>query len=192
MPFTDPLADGPINQAAGREGSGRGHNWLGILQMVAKLRGAGAANPHPPSFPTSTPLLAFGDNLIEEAARAGIDGLVIPDLPPEEHSWFAKGESRLPLIGFVSPHRSQAAAEDSLKRSPRLPLLRFHHRHSPAQRTGCRLNWKVCFWNLSTSALCPVLWASASPALSRRGGGGENGRRCDRGSALVEKLPGCG
>ena len=83
VPFSDPMADGPANQRAAARGLKSGATLPAILAMVAELRKT-----------TQIPLILFGyynpifhygcDRLCADAARAGIDGLLVVDLPPEE------------------------------------------------------------------------------------------------------------
>jgi tryptophan synthase alpha chain len=83
VPFSDPMADGPTNQRAASRGLNSGASLAAILSMVSELRRE-----------TEIPLILFGyfnpifhygcDRLCADAARAGIDGLLVVDLPPEE------------------------------------------------------------------------------------------------------------
>jgi tryptophan synthase alpha chain len=83
VPFSDPMADGPDNQRAAQRGLKSGTSLAAILSMVSELRKE-----------TEIPLILFGyfnpifhygcDRLCADAARAGIDALLVVDLPPEE------------------------------------------------------------------------------------------------------------
>lgn len=83
MPFSDPLADGPVIQAAGQRALGGGYRLARGLQAVADLRRQVAC---PLALMTYVnPILQRGAaSFCAEAARAGADGLVVPDLPLEE------------------------------------------------------------------------------------------------------------
>lgn len=84
LPFSDPLADGPVIQAAGQAALDQGITIDRCLAMVAELRQAipdrafclmGYVNP----------ILAHGvERFVAQAAAAGVDGLIVPDLPPDE------------------------------------------------------------------------------------------------------------
>ena len=84
MPFTDPMADGPAIQKAGQRALEAGQTMERTLEMVASFR-----ERHP-----ETPLVLMGyynpiysrgvDRFLAEAGKAGVDGLIIVDLPPEE------------------------------------------------------------------------------------------------------------
>ena len=83
VPFSDPIADGPVIQKAAERALRSGTSLRKILAAVASLRSR-----------TQVPLVlmsyyntvhAFGEAAFcREAARAGVDGLIVPDMPPEE------------------------------------------------------------------------------------------------------------
>ena len=84
MPFTDPMADGPAIQAASQRALAAGQTLNGTLKMVADFR---AHNDTTPIVLMGyyNPIYHYGvDKFIAEAKQAGIDGLIIVDLPPEE------------------------------------------------------------------------------------------------------------
>jgi tryptophan synthase alpha chain len=83
VPFSDPIADGPVIQQAAERALRSGTSLRTILPMVARLRAR-----------TQIPLVlmayyntihAFGpEQFCHEAAQAGVDGLIMPDMPPDE------------------------------------------------------------------------------------------------------------
>jgi tryptophan synthase alpha chain len=83
LPFSDPLADGPVVQAASQAALARGMTHAKALDLVAEFRAQS-------SLPLLlmgylNPMLAYGaERFFREAAAAGADGLIVPDLPPEE------------------------------------------------------------------------------------------------------------
>jgi tryptophan synthase alpha chain len=84
VPFSDPLADGPTIQAAGQTALDNGVTIARCLEMARDLR---RRLPKPPFCLMGyvNPILAFGvDPFLQAAASAGIDGLIVPDLPPDE------------------------------------------------------------------------------------------------------------
>ncbi len=84
VPFSDPTADGPVIQAAGRRALDAGANLRRILAMVRRLRRDFPAAPMI-LFSYANPLLAYGyEQLCRDAAAAGVDGLLAVDLPFEE------------------------------------------------------------------------------------------------------------
>ena len=84
MPFTDPMADGPIIQAAGKRGLAAGVKVRDVLAMVRDFRVLDAATPVI-LMGYLNPILSYGPPVFcADAAAAGVDGLIIVDLPTEE------------------------------------------------------------------------------------------------------------
>jgi len=83
VPFSDPIADGPVNQAAATRALAAGTTLPGILEMAARLRGA--TRVPLVLFTYFNPVHAYGlARFAEHAAASGIDGVLCVDLPPEE------------------------------------------------------------------------------------------------------------
>jgi tryptophan synthase alpha chain len=83
VPFSDPIADGPINQRAAVRALEAGATLPGILEMIARIR----ARVDTPMvlFSYFNPLLAHGlQTVAEQAAISGVDGILCVDLPPDE------------------------------------------------------------------------------------------------------------
>jgi len=84
MPFSDPMADGPAIQASSQRALKAGQTMKKTLAMVSAFRAADA----------TTPIVLMGyynpiyvypvDRFIADAAKAGVDGLIVVDMPPEE------------------------------------------------------------------------------------------------------------
>ena len=84
MPFTDPMADGPTIQLAGQRALDGGMTMDQVLAMVRAFRETDAATPIV-LMGYYNPIYARGvARFLAEAAEAGIDGLIVVDLPPEE------------------------------------------------------------------------------------------------------------
>ncbi|GBQ82236.1 tryptophan synthase subunit alpha [Gluconacetobacter johannae DSM 13595] len=84
VPFSDPSADGPIIQAAARRGLKGGSTVAKVLEMVARFREGDSDTPIV-LMGYLNPIGAYGpERFCADAARAGVDGLIIVDLPPEE------------------------------------------------------------------------------------------------------------
>jgi len=84
MPFTDPMADGPAIQAAGLRALNAGQTLRNTLQMVRDFRKADDATPII-LMGYYNPIYIYGvDKFLADAKTAGVDGLIIVDLPPEE------------------------------------------------------------------------------------------------------------
>lgn len=84
MPFTDPMADGPAIQYAAQRSLAAGGSLKGTLEMVAEFRKTDAHTPVV-LMGYYNPVYAWGpEKFAADAAAAGVDGLIIVDLPPEE------------------------------------------------------------------------------------------------------------
>ena len=84
VPFTDLMADGPIIQAAARRALIAGATLPGVLALVAEFR---TGNGHTPLVLMGylNPILSYGVEVFcKDAAKAGVDGLIVVDLPTEE------------------------------------------------------------------------------------------------------------
>ena len=90
LPFSDPIADGPVIQRASQRALASGTTVSRAIDVVARLRPQGLAAPVV-LFSYSNPILAFGEaELAHRAAVAGVDGVLVTDLPPEEGAGFAR------------------------------------------------------------------------------------------------------
>lgn len=86
MPFTDPMADGPAIQAAGLRALKGGQTLRKTLQLVREFR-AGDADTPIVLMGYYNPIYIYGvDKFLTDALEAGVDGLIVVDLPPEEDS----------------------------------------------------------------------------------------------------------
>jgi tryptophan synthase alpha chain len=84
MPFTDPMADGPAIQAAGLRALKAGMTLTKTLQVVRDFRKGEATTPIV-LMGYYNPIYIYGvDRFLTDAKSAGVDGLIIVDLPPEE------------------------------------------------------------------------------------------------------------
>jgi tryptophan synthase alpha chain len=109
IPFSDPMADGPVIQKAGEKALGLGIGMSQVLAMVTSFRNKDA----------STPVVLMGyanpverydqkhgaDAFVRDAAAAGVDGVLIVDYPPEECTEFAAKlrANGLDLIFLLAP-----------------------------------------------------------------------------------------
>jgi tryptophan synthase alpha chain len=112
VPFSDPMADGPTIQLSSERALSAGTNLPGILDMVARLRTR-----------TQVPIVLMGyfnpifiygaERFAKDAAAAGVDGLLVVDLPPEEAGEL-KGvadASGLDLIFLLTPTSDRSRVE---------------------------------------------------------------------------------
>ena len=105
VPFSDPLADGATIQRASEQALKNGVRLPDCLRTAAELRANGLAAPLV-MMGYYNPFLQYGiDRLCADARTAGVDGLIIPDLPPEEaeEASAACKTHGLDLICFMAP-----------------------------------------------------------------------------------------
>ncbi|MGB7340603.1 MAG: tryptophan synthase subunit alpha [Phototrophicaceae bacterium] len=105
IPFSDPLADGPTIQEATQIALKNGTTVQHCLDAVQTLRAKGINQPMM-LMGYANPLIAYGiDRFVKAAKDAGADGLIVPDVPPEEAGMFADicKQEGLALIFFLAP-----------------------------------------------------------------------------------------
>lgn len=109
IPFSDPLADGPTIQKASQKALKKGVTVKKILTAVKNIRGKSQI---PLALMTYyNPVFHYGqEKFIKDAGKAGVDGLIIPDLPPEEaHDFMAAcRKTGMATIFFLSPTTKSA------------------------------------------------------------------------------------
>jgi len=118
VPFSDPLADGPVIQEASSYSLKKGTSLAKILNLVKCLR----KNTEMPICLMTyyNPVFCFGEKrFVDQALASGVDGLIIPDLPPEEAKEFLSYAGRCGLfnICFISPTSSAARIKAITKRA---------------------------------------------------------------------------
>ena len=101
VPFSDPLADGPVIQASSQQALTHGMTLDGTLALAHE---AGVDVPLV-LFTYLNPLIAAGPDVLERAAASGISGLLVTDLPvgadPEREAWIGAGP--LAFVRLVAP-----------------------------------------------------------------------------------------
>jgi tryptophan synthase alpha chain len=105
VPFSDPLADGPVIQRATHVALQQGLTVAKCLELAARLRMRQIVIPFI-FMGYYNPILAFGEGRFCRACRdAGVDGLIVPDLPPEEAENLERfcEENGLALIYLLAP-----------------------------------------------------------------------------------------
>ena len=110
VPFSDPMADGPVIQRASERAVAQGVSLRDVLALVRKFR---VSNQHTPVvlMGYANPIERMGqDNFIEEAVKAGADGALVVDYPPDEsHDFAQKAQaSGLNIIYLVAPTTTDA------------------------------------------------------------------------------------
>lgn len=110
MPFTDPMAEGPAIQASSLRALQAGQTMARTLQMVREFRTDNDTTPIV-LMGYYNPIYAFGvERFTADAASAGVDGLIIVDLPPEEDHELRAPAARagLDLIRLATPTTDSA------------------------------------------------------------------------------------
>ncbi|HSI50456.1 MAG TPA: tryptophan synthase subunit alpha [Ideonella sp.] len=114
VPFSDPMADGPVIQKASERALARG---IGTVQVLAMVRAFRARNQHTPVvlMGYANPVERYDQKhgaqaFVKNAAEAGVDGVLIVDYPPEECEDFAAllKAHGLDLIFLLAPTSTEA------------------------------------------------------------------------------------
>ncbi|MBI4372805.1 MAG: tryptophan synthase subunit alpha [Candidatus Omnitrophica bacterium] len=105
FPFSDPLADGPTIQFASAEAIKKGVKLTDAFALVRRLRKKGLKIPVL-FFSYLNPIMHYGvSRTVRQLKQSGFDGLVVPDLPPEEGAmwepWFKNAD--LSLVYLIAP-----------------------------------------------------------------------------------------
>jgi tryptophan synthase alpha chain len=119
IPFSDPLADGPTIQKSSYQALRGGTKPADAIDIVTRLRKAGVAVPLILMGYFNTFLAQGEERFISDAARAGADGLIISDLPPEEsdETLASCRKHGLDLIFLVAPTSDDARIDEVLRRA---------------------------------------------------------------------------
>jgi len=137
VPFSDPMADGPVLQRSAGRALAAGTTLPRVLELVGRLRAT-----------ISQPLILFGyynpffrygvAELARDAASAGADGLLCVDLPPEEAHDLrtAARTANLDLIALLAPTTPPARIRTIARTARRA--------HAPTSRPPCRSGCDAC------------------------------------------------
>ncbi|MEL6317384.1 MAG: tryptophan synthase subunit alpha [Pseudomonadota bacterium] len=109
-PFTDPMADGPAIQEAGQRALASGTTLAGVLEIARAFREHDADTPVV-LMGYYNPIYSFGvRRFLQEARSAGVDGLIVVDLPPEEDAELCRpaSEAGLDFIRLATPTTDDA------------------------------------------------------------------------------------
>ena len=119
VPFSDPLADGASIQAAGQAALDQGVTLTDAVELVRAFRARGHETPVLLMGYTN-PFYQYGlDRLAADAAEAGIDGFIVPDLPSDESEEFRVplAENGLDLIFMLAPTSTERRVKDVAARA---------------------------------------------------------------------------
>ena len=118
VPFSDPLADGPTIQAAAQRALEDGTTLHTVIDLVADLR---KTTQIPIILMTYyNPIFKYGEEtFVEDACTAGVDGIIVPDLPPDEAEVLLKLTKTKPfdLIFLLAPTSTEDRIEKVSKAS---------------------------------------------------------------------------
>ncbi|HSA58717.1 MAG TPA: tryptophan synthase subunit alpha [bacterium] len=104
VPFSDPMADGPVIQKASERALAKGMTLRKVLELVARIRKVSQVPLLLMGY--FNPILSYGlDRFARDAARAGVDGAIVVDLPPEESKDLDRAlkKSGIDLIYLLTP-----------------------------------------------------------------------------------------
>lgn len=115
IPFSDPLADGPVIQASHQRALKRNTSLADVFKLVSKVRKKSKAAI---CFMLAYNLIVkYGEEKFYlDCEKFGVDGVVVPDLPPEE-SRVAGRESLVDRIAFVAPTSTEARIKMSAEKA---------------------------------------------------------------------------
>jgi tryptophan synthase alpha chain len=130
VPFSDPMADGPVIQASSQRALDEGTTLASVLEIVREA----ALDIPIVLFSYLNPILAGGPDVLAHIRAAGCDGLLLTDLPvgadPAREQWVA--ESGLAFVRLVADHASGTNARDQRSRR----WLRVSHQSPRSDRVA--------------------------------------------------------
>ncbi|MGB1249233.1 MAG: tryptophan synthase subunit alpha [Candidatus Promineifilaceae bacterium] len=119
VPFSDPIADGPTVQRTTQAALEAGMTVKGCLDIVRELRARDVDTPAM-LMGYMNPVMAYGvEQYVKDAKEAGVDGFIVPDLPPEESAELEQlaAEYGLAYIHFLAPTSSKRRISEVVKRA---------------------------------------------------------------------------
>ena len=138
MPFTDPMADGPAIQAAGLRALNAGQNMVKTLDLVRRFRRGDDATPIV-LMGYYNPIYIYGvERFLQDAVAAGVDGLIVVDLPPEEDAELCLPAlaAGLNFIRLATPTTDDRRLPGGAREHVGLRLLCLHHRDHRRRGAG--------------------------------------------------------
>ena len=101
VPFSDPVADGPVIQSSSQTALDQGMTLDGALELIAEAK----IKIPVVLFSYLNPIIAAGPDVLDRAKRSGVSGVLVTDLPvgadPEREAWFGAGP--LDFVRLVAP-----------------------------------------------------------------------------------------
>src|SRR5439155_23266308 len=114
VPFSDPMADGPVIQRSGERALKHGVGLSDVLRLVSEFRKHDGATPLV-LMGYANPIEAMGTaQFLEKAKSAGIDGVIVVDYPPEECDEFALAAKRhgIDPVFLLAPTSTEKRIQD--------------------------------------------------------------------------------
>ena len=125
VPFSDPMADGPVIQAACERALAHQVSLRDVLDMAAEFRNDDAETPLV-LMGYANPIVAMGiGTFAEQAAQAGVDGVLVVDLPPEEADAIRQAliDHELDEIFLLAPTTTETRIRQICGQAKRVSLL---------------------------------------------------------------------
>ena len=146
VPFSDPLADGPTIQASSQRALNKGVTLLKVFDLIKRLR-------QKTEIPIAlmmyyNPIFHLGEkNFVAKAVQSGVDGVIVPDLPPEEAKTLTAlaRKNGLSTIFFISPTTTRSRMKKNVNAS-----TGFVYYISLTGVTGARKNLPTQYLNQIT------------------------------------------
>lgn len=117
VPFSDPMADGPVIQRSSERALKHGTGLNDVLKMVSEFRARDSTTPVI-LMGYANPIEAIGQSVfVDAASKAGVDGVIVVDYPPEECAAFASmlRERAMDLIFLLAPTSTRKRIEEVAK-----------------------------------------------------------------------------
>ena len=139
IPFSDPIADGPVIQKAATLSLQGGTTTAKILDMTRKIRSKSDV-PLAVMTYVNTILNYGAETFIRDFGQAGVSGIIVPDLPLEEAGMLLEtcNSHGVDLIQFIAPTSTAGRIEAICRPGGRLFILHLNHRRDRWQ--GSRLS----------------------------------------------------
>ena len=168
IPYSDPLADGPTVQRAGQRSLAAGMTTRRALDVLREVRARVAVPLVPMTY--AAPVMVYGERrFCADAAAAGADGLIVPDVPADEAGELVAGcrEHGLDLVPLLAPTSAdERIALACAHAGGFIYLVRWPG--SPAPAPTCRTASPAWRSACGRTPTCRCWWASASRRPSTR------------------------
>jgi tryptophan synthase alpha subunit len=157
VPFSDPLADGPVIHAAATEALRAGATPLWVLEVCA------AVSERIPVVLMAYANIVLGhDGFLDKATAAGASGLIVPDVPHDEAADL-RAECDARGLALVPHRRARTSGSPTSAATRAASSTRCPWPARPASVPSCRPSWPAPSSECARPRPCPLPWGSASP-----------------------------